>query len=61
MALGMRFQPFLEPSTKALGLENPQVELEIFPLHDGARAFDRPLPMPYVERNFRGYSVPLNP
>jgi len=30
-------------------------------LQDIARRFDRPTAIPYVERNFRRNSVPLNP
>jgi len=42
-------------------MRNPQVVIEEFALQDVARLFDRFSKMPYVERNFRGYSVPLNP
>jgi hypothetical protein len=56
----MRFRLSNEPSTIGLGQGNPQVSLEISLLQDVARRFDRPRQIPYVERNFRAYSVPLN-
>jgi hypothetical protein len=40
---------------------NPQVSIERLALQDATRPFDRPREIPYVERNFRGYGVPLNP
>jgi hypothetical protein len=57
----MPFRLFLKPSTAGLDWQKTQVKVESLALHDGTRAFDRPRPMPYVERNFRGYRVPLNP
>ncbi len=40
---------------------NPQPVVETCALQDASRTFDRASAMPYVERNFRGYSGGSNP
>ena len=53
VALGIRFRPHPEPSTKGLGWAKSQVGIETLALQDACRPFDRGATMPYVQRNFR--------